>query len=121
MHLSDVFHDREAQARSALIPASCLVDAIEALEDAIKLVGVDSRAFVDDLDLKLPVFAVGVYKDGLAVVAVFHRVVDEIHEALFQKGGIHRGRELGGALDLNADGPTVGLVLAQFHCGFDDR
>jgi hypothetical protein len=86
--LDDRTRDCETEPAAAPVSTPAAVDAVEALEDPVELVGRDSGSGVADRDVKLTVVAVREDRDPIAALGVGNGVADEVAEHLGEAVGI---------------------------------
>src|SRR6266516_5740087 len=104
VRLDEVLHDREAEPGPALGARSSRIGAVEALEDAGKVLGRDTGSGVLDRQQRGTTLALGRDRDPAARGRVAQRIVEQIGEDLaggvgVGSDGLRRGADVEGELD----------------------
>src|SRR6478735_2482255 len=80
MGLGDVTHDREPQTGATRVTTAGLVDAIEALEDALEVATGNTDPVVTDHDDDIVAVPFGLDRNHLAGLRVLHCVVEQVDD-----------------------------------------
>ena len=81
-------NNRQSETRSSRLPASGAVDAVEALGDSVEVTRRDANTLVGHLDLEhFPDHSRG-QPNRASIVAVLHRIVEEVDEDLLEPGRV---------------------------------
>ena len=118
---NDVLCDPQAQSRTAELPGTSLVDAVESLEDPVEVLRRYSDAVVADADTDCPVLPEQRDFDTPGLSGVFYGVIKQVHEDLLYLVAVGRKvRQIVLDNDLELVPVSVG-ALALHHLVDDFR
>jgi hypothetical protein len=101
--IDDSFYDGEAKAAVGAGFGAGRIAAPEALENVVKLAGLEAGAGIWDRKLDFTVFVQGKDFDTAGGVGVFEGVFDKIFDYNFETGGIERAQKPGGEAVIDRD------------------
>ena len=121
MGQDDLLDDGQAEAAAARRACAALVRAVEAVEDALGVFGLEAGAAIDDRQLEMAVGEDARADFDGADEGVENGVLEEIDEGLFHQPRVQAPRQPGGHVGLDGDAGVAGPFAAAGDGFVDDR